>query len=364
MAGHASRSAPSFTPGSRVGPAVPVPVPVPARHGVGGGGTVIGEAAQQRVPTVGRLARGPALPGSAWIWLRLGLYASLLLLGAAAATLGLALAHADYKLRRQIEVPVGTISVPTDPAALARGRYLYRSRGCVDCHGGDGGGKTLINDGKGLYLRGPNIAPGGQAVAGYRVEDWMRAIRHGVKPDGRAALIMPSEDYNRLSNPDLGALIAYLQRLPRADGGPAVLQLSTQFRAMYGLGLIQDAAEKIDHRRPPSAPTPPAISVANGQYVASMCIGCHGPGYSGGKIPGAPAHWPAASNLTPGPGSVMADYPDVERFAAMMHSGMRPDGSMVSPVMPFGALRELDDTDLRSLYLFLHTLEAKPYGQR
>ena len=42
----------------------------------------------------------------------------------------------------------------------------------------------------------------------------MRAIRHGVKPDGRAALVMPSEDYNRLSDDDLGALIAHLRQMP------------------------------------------------------------------------------------------------------------------------------------------------------
>jgi hypothetical protein len=34
----------------------------------------------------------------------------------------------------------------------------------------------------------------------------------------------------------------------------------------------------------------------HGKYVAKMCIGCHGLGLAGGKIPGAPPQWPAASN--------------------------------------------------------------------
>ena len=297
-------------------------------------------------------------------WLRRGLFTLIGLAAAAAATLGLAIASADYKLQRRIELPVAAIGVPTDAAALERGRYLYLSRGCVDCHGSQGGGRTLINDGKGLHLRGPNIAQGSPVVAGYRVEDWVRAIRHGIKPDGRPALVMPSEDYNRLSNEDLGALIAHLRQMPPAEGGPAILELSLPFKAMYGLGLIEDAAAKIDHSLPPSPAMASTVSVANGAYVASMCIGCHGPGYSGGKIPGTPPDWPPASNLTPGPGSAMHDYRSAEQFAAMMRSGKRPDGSAVSTVMPFTALKEMNDTDLHAVYAFLQTLPAKPLGQR
>lgn len=298
-------------------------------------------------------------------WLRRSVYGVAGLAVALAAALGFALARAEYKQQRQIELKVAAFAVPEDPAALERGRYLYLSRGCTDCHGANGGGRVLIDDGKGLLLRGPNISPGAVTVANYRVEDWVRAIRHGVKPDGRPTLIMPSEDYNRLSDADLGALVAYLRRLPPAEGGPAQIRMPLPMRAIYGLGLMQDAAEKIDHSLPPSPPMAPAISVANGAYVASMCIGCHGPGLSGGKIPGTPPDWPPASNLTPGPGSVMtAAYADVERFVAMMQSGRRPDGSQVSPVMPFNALKELSDTDLRAMHLYLKTVAARPAGQR
>lgn len=296
--------------------------------------------------------------------LRRSLFTLAGLAAALAAAVGFALARAEIKQHRSIELKVGAIAIPDDPAALERGRYLFLSRGCIDCHGTQGGGKVLINDGKGLHLRGPNIAQGSPTVASYRVEDWVRAIRHGVKPDGRPALIMPSEDYNRLSNEDLGALIAHLRRLPRTEGGPAVIELPLPFRAMYGLGLIQDAAEKIDHSLPPSPPMPSTVSVANGAYVAHMCIGCHGPGLSGGKIPGTPPDWPPASNLTPGQGSAMPKYQTPDQFVAMMHSGQRPDGSAVSKVMPFGALKEMSDTDLRAIYAYLQTVPAKPQGQR
>ena len=47
----------------------------------------------------------------------------------------------------------------------------------------------------------------GSVTAAYRVEDWVRAVRHGVKPDGRPIRIMPSEDYNRMTDADLGATL-------------------------------------------------------------------------------------------------------------------------------------------------------------
>lgn len=92
--------------------------------------------------------------------------------------------------------------------------------------------------------------------------------------------------------------------------------------------------------------------------------GCHGPGYSGGKIPGAPPDWPAAANLTPSEDSAMSRYASAEAFAAMMRGGKRPDGTAVSPVMPFAALKEMHDVDLNALHLYLRQLPPKPVGGR
>ncbi len=96
-----------------------------------------------------------------------------------------------------------------------------------------------------------------------------------------------------------------------------------------------------------------AVTAAHGAYVANSCIGCHGPKLEGGKIPGAPPNWPAAARLAPGEGSVLPRYPDAQALAAMFKSGKRPDGSAVSDVMPFESLRELNDVDVKALYLFL-----------
>jgi mono/diheme cytochrome c family protein len=295
-------------------------------------------------------------------WLKRGAFALLVLVALAAAALFAGDRLARHKMQRKVEVQVTAVPLRDDAASLERGRYLFASRGCVDCHGANGGGAMFVDDGKGLRIAGPNISPGpGSVVAGYKPEDWVRAIRHGVSPAGHALMVMPSEDYNRLTDADLAALVAHIRHMPPAKGGAAVLDLPLPMRVAYGFGLMQDAAAKIDHTKPPEKPVAETVSVTHGAYVANMCLGCHGAKLSGGKIPGGPPDWPAASNLTPGAGSALARYPDAEAFARLFKSGKRPDGSEVK-VMPFGSLREMSDIDVRALYLYLKTLPPSPQG--
>lgn len=268
---------------------------------------------------------------------------------------------AERKRNRVISVPVAALAYASDAQALARGKYLYESRGCMECHGADGAGRTFVNDGKGTQIAGPNITPAG-VVAKYQPVDWVRTIRHGVKPDGRPAMVMPSEDYNRFTDTDLAALVAYTRSLaPVKGGGKAVVELPLPAWVMYGFDVIPDAAQRINHTLPPAQPVAAGISVAHGAYVANMCIGCHGAGLSGGRIPGGPPDWPAAANLTPGEGSAMVRYKDEAQFVAMMRSGRRPDGTVIQ-VMPFESISKMDDVDLPALYAFLKTVAPKPAG--
>ncbi|HIV73176.1 MAG TPA: cytochrome c [Candidatus Aquabacterium excrementipullorum] len=297
-------------------------------------------------------------------WLKISLATVGALAAVAATTLGWALHQADARMARHVRIASHPVTPGQDAASLSRGRYLFESRGCTDCHGTHGGGKLFIDDGA-MKVAGPNITRGpGSVVVGYRPEDWERAIRHGVKPDGKPLMIMPSEDYNRLTDQDLAALVGYLRQLPPVAGQGAVLQLPPPVRALYGLGLIQDAAARIDHSLPPQEPVPEGVTVAHGRYVANMCMGCHGPLLAGGKIPGAPPDWPAAANLTSGDGSGMSPYTSATAFGTMMRTGRRPDGTQVSSVMPFGALKHLSDTDVGALYAYLRTLPPQAKGPR
>ena len=282
-------------------------------------------------------------------------------LGAAAVAVLLG----ERKLERRVEVRVVPVPYAREPAALALGQYLFQTRGCAECHGPGGAGRVMVDDPNGLYVKTPNITAGpGGVTAAYTEADWVRAIRHGVSPKGHALVIMPSEDYNRLNDADFAALVAYARSLPPAAGGAAEVRFPFFMKALYAAGAIRDAAEKIDHRKPPSPPVAVAATVEHGAYVANMCIGCHGAGLAGGPIPGTPPDWPAAANLTPGEGSAMVRYDTPGKFIAMMRSGKRPDGSDVSKVMPFASLAALNDVDLGAMYAYLQTLPARRMGER
>lgn len=263
---------------------------------------------------------------------------------------------AGRKMARRIAVPAALLAVRADPGRIEHGRYLFNTRGCADCHGAHGGGQVVINDG-GMLVVSPNITGGAHSVTrAYRAADWVRTVRHGVKPAGTPLMIMPSDDYNRLTDADMAALLAYLTQLPPVDGRAAVVRLPLPVQLLYAVGRIKDAAEKIDHTLPPPAPVAATVSAEHGAYIAHTCMACHGADLAGGPIAGAPPSWPPSAKLTPGKGSVMARYPTPQLFMQTLRSGKRPDGSAISEIMPFNSLRQMNDTDLQALYAYLHTL--------
>lgn len=290
--------------------------------------------------------------------------AGLVVLVAAAA--GVVSRLSDRKLHRIVQLPPLQATFATAEGQLEHGEYLFKTRGCMDCHGADGAGHVVIDDkSSGFFVRAPNITSGGASPArSYTDVDWVRTLRHGVKPSGEPLLIMPSEDYARMADSDIAALVAYVHSLPPANTGAAEFsEFPLPIKAAYLFGAIQDAAEKIDHFAAPPAAVPDDL-LARGKYIAQGCTGCHGAHFSGGKIPGTPPAWPAAANLTSAPDSAMAHYTSAEQFKSMFRTGKRPDGSAVSEVMPFKALAYMNDTELDALFAFLKTVESRPFGQR
>ena len=268
----------------------------------------------------------------------------------------------DRKKHREIDIRVAPVAYVSESAAVARGKYLFLSRGCAECHGENGAGKLFIDAPNGFRVWSPSIAPGaGSVVAGYKEVDWVRSIRHGVRPDKRPLLIMPSEDYNRMTDADLAALVSYVRSLPGTPGQPARFEMPLLLKALYVAGVIRDAPERIDHTLPPAQPVAEGVTPEHGAYVAQMCKGCHGEALKGGKIPGAPPAWPAAADLTSP--ATYATYDSTQKFRTMMRSGKRPNGAPIQ-VMPFAALGQMNDTDLDALYLYISGLPRGATAQR
>jgi mono/diheme cytochrome c family protein len=290
--------------------------------------------------------------------------AGLVVVGIAAAAVVSRLA--DRKLHRIVELPPMQVTFAAAASQLEHGEYLFKTRGCMECHGADGGGHVVVDDKEsGFFVRAPNITTGAASPAReYTDADWVRAVRHGVKRSGEPIFLMPSDDYAQMTDADVGAIVAYVRSLPPADtGGAEISPLSLPFKALYLFGAIQDAAEKIDHSVPPPA-TVADDPLSRGRYIAQSCTGCHGRGFSGGKIPGTPPSWPAAANLTSAPDSAMALYTSADQFKSMFRTGKRPDGSAVSEVMPFKSLTHMNDAEIDDLFAYLKSLEPHPFGQR
>lgn len=277
---------------------------------------------------------------------------------------GAAVVLSERKMDRIVEVPRGPINFTSFDASLERGEYLFVTRGCSECHGERGEGKVMIDDQQaGFYVHSPNVTRGGGgAAATYTDADWVALLRHGVKPNGNPAFIMPSEDYAQMADEDVAALVTYIRGMAPSAERKAEIRLPFMMKALYAFGLFKDAAEKIDHTTPAPARVPNDLH-AQGEYVSKTCIGCHGPGYAGGQIPGAPPTWPSAANITSAADGAMARYTSVEQFREMMRTGKRADGTTIG-VMPFESLRAMSDAELDALFGFLKTLQPKASGTR
>lgn len=202
---------------------------------------------------------------------------ALWVVGAVVVLVAVAVAYAEFgsrqKLNRVVVLNVQPVAAATDPAAIERGKYLFDSRGCGECHGPDGAGKVMIDSG-GFFVKTPNItAAPGSVVANFTDLDWVKVIRHGVKPDNRPLLVMPSDDYARYTDDDIAAIISYAKSLPPTAGTPAEFRIPITVRLFYALGFVRDAAEKIDHTLPPPRPVATTDVLAHGAYVANACVG-------------------------------------------------------------------------------------------
>jgi mono/diheme cytochrome c family protein len=269
----------------------------------------------------------------------------------------------NAKLKKTYAITVRPVTIPTDAAALERGRHITQTRGCMECHGPDFGGAKVIEDGAMGRLYGANLTRGtGGRVADFRDEDWVRAIRHGVAPDGRGLFLMPSEEYAQFSDEDLGAVIAFVKSVPPVNRANVPIQLGPVSRVLLATGKMKLAADTIDHAHLQPATVTAAVTVEYGRYIAAGCVGCHGPNYSGGKIDIGPPDWPPAANLTPHASGHLAKWTEAD-FLNTLRTMKRPDGTDLNPVMP-KAFGQMNDVELKALFMFLKSLPAVETGKR
>lgn len=242
--------------------------------------------------------------------------------------------------------------------ALERGKHLVEARyPCVECHGKNFGGGTMIDAFPIGTMLGPNITTGtGSRTLEYTATDWDRIVRHGVRKDGVPA-VMPSEDFVRMSDQELSDIVTYIRSMPAVNNTVAEPSLGPLGRILVATGQMTASAAAIDHQAA-HRPAPPATATTAefGQHVANVCIGCHRPDFSGGPIPGGDPSWAPARNLTPAPGALQGwTYAN---FLAAMRTGKRPDGTALKAPMDLMTqyAAAMTDVELQAMWMYLQSL--------
>ncbi len=294
----------------------------------------------------------------------IGLSAAVVL-GLVALVAAIVFGLSQARLTHAYVVPVENVEIPTQPVAIAHGHHLAIISGCIDCHGQDLSGRVFFENAMIGRFAAQNLTSGKGGIT-FTDQDWVRAIRHGVRPNGTPLLVMPSKQFYALSDADLGALIAYLKTVPAVDSELPASAVSPMGRVlmlvMKDLPLL--AAERIAH----NAARPPAphagVTVEYGKYLAVRCTGCHGETLSGGKIPGTPPDWPPALNLTPYPGAAVAEWSEAQ-FVQTLRTGVTPRGNQFdTKYMPWKVLGQMTDDEIKALWLYLRSLPPREYASR
>jgi cytochrome c553 len=230
-------------------------------------------------------------------------------------------------------IPVETIKIPTDSEAVTRGKHIASVWLCTKCHGEELSGELLESDPFLGTLPATNLTSGEGGIGkSYTDLDWIRAIRHGVKPNSQMEIAM--YDYYTLSDQDLSDLIAYLKQIPPVDASYPAPRMGLLMPLGSAVGLYTPAAARIDHAAPRPADAVPGATAEYGKYLSVLCTECHGTSV-GAKL----ETWTQ------------------EDFFRMMETGVLPNGEQLGAGMPLYG--EMNEMELTALWLYYQSVSPK-----
>lgn len=275
---------------------------------------------------------------------------------------------ASSTLSSPVEAPLPPLQAATDEASLERGRHIFTNV-CAGCHMQDSSGRVaggLIADLPPPFgaVYAANITSHPTAgIGSMKDEEIARAVRYGVRRDGRRIVIMPVLG---MSDEDLRAVIGFMRSndpLFAPDERPQPHpELSPVGTLALGLSLAPIASHPASGlQAPPQGPTP-----EYGRYLAFDvygCAECHSPGVAQDRMH-KPEAFSGGFEFMTAAGSVYSTNItfhesglgrwSLEQFSRAMREGVNPDGYVLRE--PMMRVRGLKDTDAEALYRFLQTL--------
>ena len=272
-------------------------------------------------------------------------------------------AMSESRFRRLYALTPETITVASDSASVARGAHLASVVGCGGCHGPGLGGNAMIDAAPMGRLVALNLTSGDGGVGAKLTPEIIeRAVRHGVGPDGRALRIMPSDDFQYMSDDDTRAVIAYVQHLAPVNNVMAPSNLMLLPRALLVAGklpILPAEAMRDSAGKPMSVPAGPTPEYGAYLAIIAGCRKCHGAGFSGGKIESGDPSWGPSANLTKS--GNLGTWTEAQ-FIQTLRTGKRPDGYALKEPMPWPTIGKMTDDELRAIWLYLQSVPARSFG--
>ena len=280
-----------------------------------------------------------------------------------------------------------SFTAPRDSAAIARGEYIFKYQAqCWGCHANNAtdansppsGGLLfdLTHSGPGFgKWYSANLTPDPETGLGTWTDgEIVQALREGVRKDRTTLFpVMPVDWYNGIADEDILALVAYLRSIPAVKKHVPKSEPSFVAKALFTFKLVK-----------PKDPIPSQIvaphrdtSVAYGRYLANNlggCADCHTPrslqdghffldslfagsSFAFGADDGSPIS-SYARNITPDAETGIGSWTE-EQFLTAVTAGNRPDGTALSPHMPYAYYKSWSPEDLRALFAYLKNVPAR-----
>jgi mono/diheme cytochrome c family protein len=285
---------------------------------------------------------------------------------------GLQMHHNDGRAWRACAVVISAValfysSVAAAETQVERGKYLMDAIvGCDDCHtipGPPGKGMTFAGGfvfvSPAFHAVSPNITQDRETgIGAWTDEQIIDAIRNGRRPDNTViGPPMPIDMYNRMSDDDVKAIVAYLRTIKPIKHKVA--------KSNYKMPL---------HAPPPAghvtAP-PKSDKVAYGAYISgplAHCIECHTPQVRGQRdfehmlgAGGFPFDQPGggvilAPNITPDPETGIGKWTD-DQIKKVITTGIHITGRKMGVPMPFDHFAKMTAEDFDAVVTYLHSMK-------
>lgn len=240
-------------------------------------------------------------------------------------------------LDRRYPIPRSLVHASQGADAIARGDRLAHAYGCTDCHRPNLEGAFIAHFG----VWSLNLT---QLATTFSDQDFDRAIRHGLRPDGTSvAEFMPSDAFQYMSDADLADILAFIRAHPPHGVAHAIPSygIVQRFALVKGIGKTGQMWFPLQR---------PALDVGQkyerGRHIAMTACGeCHTTSLQGAMPP---------QTGQPPDLSIVAAY-DRPSFLHFMNTG-KALGNRELPMMSAVArvrVRHLSDADLNALYDYL-----------